>query len=40
MTESIYILTILYATYVIDRIVGDKLVLFLAATAFVLGVAY
>jgi len=40
MTELIYVLTIIYATYVIDRVVGDKLVLFLAMTAFVIGIAH
>ena len=40
MTELIYILTILYAAYVIDAVVGDKLVLLLAATAFVVGIIY
>ena len=40
MTELIYILTILYAIYAIDRVVGDKLVLFLAMTAFVIGIVH
>ena len=40
MTELIYVLTILYAAYVIDKVVGDKLVLFLAMTAFVIGIAH
>lgn len=40
MTESIYALTVLYAIYAIDKVVGDKLVLFLAATAFVIGVTH
>ena len=40
MTELIYVLTILYATYIIYRVVGDKLVLFLAMTAFVIGVTH
>ena len=40
MTELIYILTVLYAMYVIDNVVGDKLVLFLAMVAFTVGVIH
>ncbi|MEO1883697.1 MAG: hypothetical protein ABGX71_09050 [Methyloprofundus sp.] len=40
MTELIYILTTLYGLYVIDRMVGDKLVLFLAMTALVIGIVH
>jgi|SaaInlStandDraft_3_1057020.scaffolds.fasta_scaffold09158_3 hypothetical protein len=40
MTELIYILTTLYGLYVIDRMVGDKLVLFLAMTALVIGILH
>ena len=40
MTELIYILTSLYGLYVIDRMVGDKLVLFLAMTALVIGILH
>ncbi|WP_428356662.1 hypothetical protein [Methyloprofundus sp.] len=40
MTELIYTLTTLYALYVIDQVVGDKLVLFFAMTAFVIGVVH
>ena len=40
MTEIIYILTTLYALYVIDKTVGDKLVLFFAATAAVIGILH
>lgn len=40
MTELIYILTILFALYAIDRVVGDKLVLFLAVVAFAVGVVH
>lgn len=40
MSEAIYVVTILYAIYAIDKMVGDKLVLFLAATALVIGVTH
>ena len=40
MTELIYVLTTLYALYVIDKVVGDKLVLFFAVTAFVIGAVH
>ena len=40
MTELIYVLTILYDLYVIDKMVGDKLVLFFAVTALVIGVVH
>lgn len=38
MTELIYILTILYGLYTIDKMVGDRLVLFFAMMAFVIGI--
>jgi|GEM_PF-1073926 len=40
MTELIYILTILYALYVIDNVVGDKLVLFFALSALIIGIVH
>lgn len=40
MPELIYVLTTIYGLYVIDKIVGDKLVLFFAVTALVIGVIH
>jgi hypothetical protein len=40
MTELIYVLTTLYGLYVIDKVVGDKLVLAFAMTALVIGIVH